>query len=152
MDTLEAYNSIAETEKLPKMKRGGLDINTDSLQDPDEIWRRIGELNPTQGWLLFQSHQTVFHDGLPAPHDVWGMLLACEAIDAEGVSLALEQDGTGGWRLTRYRHEAEGDMLIDEPTFLAHDPKSGSLCYRRYWRQDTEQGYVQAVACFIGFE
>lgn len=152
MDIIETYNRLAKSEALPKMDRGGYEVLSETLRDPGGVWARLKELAPVQGWLLFQSHQTAFRSGLPEAQPEWGVLLACEAADTHGNSIALGQDGAGGWRVTLYRHAAGGDMLFDKPALIASDPACGHLRYRRYWRREADGGYVQAVACFVGFD
>jgi hypothetical protein len=154
VDLLKAYHAIAGDKafELPVMRSGGLSENLETLAEPEQVTARLTGLAPTQGWLLFQSWQGPFHDGLPQFDPAWGLLLACEAVTAEGVSLALDQDGLGGWRLLCATHQETGDCLVDELQLLAHTPATGNLCYRRYWRRQPGQGYVQAAACFIGFE
>lgn len=151
MDLLAQYRSLAEALKLPPMQPGAVSvIESTPITDPDQVWPALQALNPTQGWLQFQSHQTAFHDGLPDPAADWGLLLAAEAVDAEGDSLTLNADGAGGWRLARLRHQPDGDGLCDEVRQLARSGEQ--LVYRRYWQRDPEQGLVQQRACFIGFE
>jgi hypothetical protein len=157
MNVLSEYQILAERHQLPLMQPGGYVANSETLEDPDQVWNRLSELRPSQGWLLFQSHQVPFTNGLVEPKPEWGVLLAAEAYGetaGASTSIALEQDGRGGWVLTRYTHAQEGDHLYDEPDQLAHTrgrPGPSKLRYRRYWRLDPELGYVQAVACFTGF-
>jgi len=152
MDVLNAYKSAARQLGLPEMHRGGCQLETQGLASAKDVWPALAAMSPRQGWLQFQSRQLAFHDGLPPVETEWGLLLAAEAATSDGHSLALSLDGAGGWTLTRYSHSQEGEMLYDEPTQLAHDPNTGRLRYRRWWRHDPAQGYVQIYACFIGFE
>lgn len=152
MDVLDAYNDIADAFKLPALSRGGCRSEKTCLTDPDAVWPGLAARSPVTGWLQFQSKQLPFVDGLPEPEPDWGLLLAAEAVTAAGDSIALCLDGAGGWTLTHYQHLPDGDLLYDEPTQLAYDPKTGALRYRRYWRHEPEQGYVQVHACFTGFE
>ena len=152
MELLKAYNNIAKKYNLPEMNRGGFNPETRTISKSEEVWSSLEKCTPACGWLLFQSRQLSFVDGLPEPESDWGQLLASEAVDIEGRSLTLEQDGTGGWLLTAHKHSKEGDCLVDKPTLLAHNPESGKLKYKRYWYLQPEQGYVQVAACFTGFE
>lgn len=156
MDILNAYQTLAARHGLPGMQTGGYEPASVAIATPGEAWRKLAALDPRQGWLLFQSKQLAFVDGLPERDPSWGILLAAEAyteIDGARVSIALEQDGSGGWVLARCTHTGEGEYLQDELQQLAHNPSGPSkLKYRCYWRLDKQQGYVQAAACFLGFE
>ena len=158
MDILNAYRAMADKHRLPKLTPGGYKAESRSLTTPDEAWNQLLALVPRQGWLLFQSAQMPFMDGLPERQPDWGVPLAAEAYttrDDATISIALEQDGRGGWILTTYTHEGQGESFYDETKHLAHNQSltgPGKLNYRRYWCYDQHQGYVQAVACFIGFE
>ncbi len=157
MDILDAYRIVARKHDLPPMQSGGYRPHDDPIATPDAAWNRLASINPRQGWLLFQSAQMAFLDGLPERNPAWGVLLAAEGYaEHEGapVSIALEQDGRGGWVLTTFTHLGEGDCLWDKPEQLAYNRGTegpGRLKYRRYWRYDEQQGYVQAAACFMGF-
>jgi hypothetical protein len=158
MDILNAYQSLAAKHDLPKMKVGGYESACEAIATPADAWMRLAALDPRDGWLLFQSYQCSFLAGLPEREPSWGVPLAAEAyteINGATVSIVLEQDGRGGWILTRYTHTGEGVYLLDELKQLLHNPSKdgpGKLKYRRYWRLDGRQGYLQAAACFIGFE
>lgn len=166
MDILNAYHAVKaavdsdlkdKESHLPVMRHGAYAIGSETFTEPNAVWARLVALAPRQGWLLFQSRQMAFVDGLPERDPAWGVLLAAEGYteqDGATVSLALDQDGRGGWALTTYTHEGQGDDLYDEPEQLAHNPSKtgpGTLRYRRYWQLDPDQGYTQAAACFIGF-
>lgn len=167
MDILSAYHAVKSAvdsdckdkkTHLPEMRRGGFVSSSQPIAQPEDVWTTLTALAPRQGWLLFQSAQRAFVDGLPERDPAWGVLLAAEGYterDGATVSFALDQDGRGGWTLTTYTHEGEGDDLCDEIAQLSHNPSKtgpGKLTYRRYWRLDPEQGYLQAAACFIGFD
>ena len=159
MDILNAYRAVADKHGLPQLTPGGYKAESRSLATPDEAWNQLTALVPHQGWLLFQSAQMPFMDGLPERQPDWGVPLAAEAYaerNGAAISIALEQDGRGSWTLTTYTHEGEGDALCDETAHLAHNHPGATgpnkLNYRRYWRYDQRQGYVQAVACLIGFK
>lgn len=157
MDILNAYRAIAAKHGLPLMHAGGYRPHNDPIATPDEAWNRLASLGPRQGWLLFQSAQMLFVESLPERNPAWGVLLAAEGYTEHGgtpLSIAMEQDGRGGWNLTTYTHLGEGEFLYDELEQLAHNQGRdgpGRLKYRRYWRHDPRQGYLQAAACFIGF-
>lgn len=154
MDVLDAYNRIARNRrfKLPKIDRSGLVIETNRLSEPADVWPALAAHAPTQGWLQSQSAQMAFDDGLPEPATEWGLLLAAEAVISYDLSISLSLDGAGGWTLISYRKEAAGDLLHDVVTQPAYDRRNGVLRYRRWWRRDDQQGYLQVAACFIGYE
>lgn len=149
---LERYSLLAELLDLPELRQGGCLQDLEVIHDFDALWKHLEVLWPVQGWLQFQSRQLAFHDGLPALESAWGMLLSAEAVLPEGESLRLGLGTAGGWSISRLTHLAEGDGLCDEVRHVAHDPNTGHLRYRRYWRIDEDQGAVQEHACFIGFE
>jgi hypothetical protein len=153
MEILEAYRQIAARHELPTMEHGSYEsVAPRSFADPQLLWAALVAAEPKQGWLQFQSKQLPFREGLPQPQDHWGYLLAMEAVDARGRCILVNPDGAGGWRLSFHEHRNHGDLLWDQVVQLAHDPATGRLRYRRYWKYDTEQGYVQVLACFTGFQ
>lgn len=152
MDTLQAYDKLQQASKLPKMHPGGVITKSQTFDDPQALWAAFESRQPDQGWLMFQSEQMAFHEGLPERRDDWGCLLCCEAVTAAGETLAIIQDGRGGWRLIESTADAEAPGLWDEVRQFAHAPGAGMLRYRRYWVDEQEQGFVQKHACFIGFE
>ena len=152
MEILKAYSTLQQAQKLPKMQLGGVKVECRSFNDPQALWKELQSHQPSQGWLMFQSTQMPFQGGLPERQPDWGWLLACEAVNADGDSLAILQDGQGGWRLIEYIADADMPGLWDEVRQFAHAPDKGKLCYRRYWADEQEQGFVQKHACFIGFE
>lgn len=163
MDILNAYREVAEKHSLPKMMPGGYSVDTDQHTSSSSLWAALTELAPNQGWLLFQSWQMPFEQGLPEREPGWGTLLSAEACTEHSdrtLSITIEQDGCGGWVLTTYTHDTELDGLYDEVKHLVYEPAwrqsadtaPRKLCYRRYWQHDAHQGYLQSAACFIGFE
>ncbi len=151
MTVLDAYRKIAERHSLPALQQGGYGSEIMRFSSPDALWQSVLALAPNQGWLQFQSRQLHFHNKLPLQENNWGFLLCAEMITVNNLSLAINPDGAGGWCLAQYRHQDSGNLLYDELHQLAHAPKTGSLRYRRYWRYDTKQGYLQDCACFMGF-
>lgn len=155
MDILDAYNRLVDGTKhrqLPKLHRGGCSVEPMHYADSDEVWSALVSSSPRQGWLQFQSKQLAFDRELPVWKADWGMLLAAEATTVQGGSIALGLNGSGGWIVTHYRPLPDGNLLYDEPLQLAHDPELGALRYRRWWRCDPDQGFIQVFACFIGFD
>jgi len=154
-EVLEAYQALAiqkGKDRMPSMQPGGVWVDSLTVEQQDVVWQELTKRQPMQGWLLFQSQQMAFHQGLPKLRDEWGFLLGCEAVAESGDSIAILQDGQGGWCILDYRHHAEAEGLWDEVRQYAHDPATGRLCYRRYWEDAPGQGFVQQHACFIGFE
>lgn len=146
-----AWNAIAaEDESLPPMTCCGLESDTEEFADPEAAWTALESLSPCEGWVLFQSRQRWFGDGLPRREEEWGFPLAAEAAVSENESVRLDHAG-GRWRLTRFTHRPEGALLCDEVGQYLHGG-GGRLRYRRYWRLDGEQGCVQQQACLIGIE
>lgn len=141
---------------LPPMETGQVAVEPETFTDPAALEARIAALAPTAGWYLAQSRQAVFRDGWPGEDSSRGFLLAAEGVLDDG-ALLVHQDGAGGWRLLRYRHQ-DGEGLTDEITLRAHG--GGTLRYRRYWQMptapdDAEQhttGPEQSAAILIGVE
>ncbi|OZB62253.1 MAG: hypothetical protein B7X31_10045 [Thiomonas sp. 13-66-29] len=153
LDMLDAYNMVAASHGLPHMQSGALLRTTTRHAEPEALWAAFSACQPAEGWLQFQSHQCAFSRGLAPPQASWGILLAAEAVTAQGESLAVRQIPRAGWSLLRALHGQGGDSLpFDIVTQLAHNPSAGRLRYRRYWQRDPLQGFVQFTACFIGFE
>ncbi len=145
MNLLQAYDLLAREHGLNEMTAGGLAIETRSFNDPDALWHALEALKPQLGWLQFQSWQGLLHDGLPEMKDDWGLLLQAEAVCADSSSLHIGPDGRGGWLLTHYRPQEQGDLIWDEVEHIAHDG-AAKLIYRRYWKLDDEQGLLQTHA------
>ncbi|SFM56193.1 hypothetical protein SAMN05421721_1108 [Ectothiorhodospira mobilis] len=140
---LADYQRLAERRALPAMTAGHVTTEVESFSDPAALEARIAELGPARGWRLCQSGQGIFRDGWPGANPEWGTLLAAEGTLPDG-ALAVHQDGAGGWRLVRYRHQDGGEGLCDEVELLAQG--GGCLCYRRYWEQGpTGPGQVAAI-------
>jgi len=136
---------------LATVETAGLETLTTAFDDPAAAWAALAEAAPRQGWLQFQSHQTLFTEGLPEPRSDWGHPLAAEAVlDAHtGLRLHFQE---GRWRLTRHTHRPDGaDYLCDTVRHLIH-AHPGRLVHRRYWRLDPEQGPVQHLAVLVGIE
>jgi hypothetical protein len=152
-EILQAYMQLhARNASLPVMRRGSVEVRATSLGDPAGLWQELARWEPVQGWLMFQSIQLAFHQGLFEPRPEWGQLLACEAVNGDGDGLALLSDGRGGWRLLEFLHRQEGPGLWDEVRQYARTPDNGKLVYRRYWQETPERGFEQQHAVFIGFE
>ncbi|MHB1798139.1 hypothetical protein [Metallibacterium scheffleri] len=150
---IESYRKLrTRIPELPEMHTGSYTMTQQTCTSEAQLWAHLAEHAPRQGWLQFQSYQLAMHGELPVRDPRWGMLLAGELVDAEGCSIAIALDADGAWLVSRFEHQATGDDLWDEVRHLAHDPKTGTLRYRRYWRHDAEAGFVQDHGCFIGFE
>ncbi len=153
MELLDAYARIQERAGLPPMRQGAPRLeHRQIIADPEQVWLAFRAGRPVRGWMQFQSHQQVFLDGLPeAPDSAWGFLLAAEAVDADGGTHRLRQNGSAGWIASSHRHDENGDGLWDEVSHLLHGA-DGMLRYRRYWEARGGRGVVQTIACLIGIE
>lgn len=122
----------------------------------------IHDFKPVQGWLCIQSNVLFFHESkkfvLPE-----GVLLNGEAVNENGESLHIREDGKGGWLLTSFREvdpEEEEECcrcMVEDFAFLgtshAKDPKDyPQITYRRYWNYDEDFGCRQFSARFTGFQ
>jgi hypothetical protein len=153
-DLVDAYGRIADSHALPAMSPARLKVSRQSLDNPEAAWAALQSLAPLEGWLQFQSIVQCFADGaLPEPEPDWGWLLAAEAVDGEGRSHLIRQDGHRGLILVTCDPRPEGTetLLADEVEPLATAKAPGRLRYRRYWRRDPEMGLAPALAAFIGF-
>lgn len=151
----EAYGRIPGRHALPVMFSAQMTTSRQTLSSPEDAWAALQGLAPLEGWLQFQSIVQCFAGGaLPEAKPDWGLLLAAEAVDREGRSHFIRQDGLGGLILVTYDPRptkgAEA-WLADEVEQLATAKAPGRLCYRRYWRRDPDMGLVPAIAAFIGF-
>ena len=144
--------SESAADDLPTMRIGVPEQHTEMLDDPAAAWDTLANHSPREGWFQCQSYQSAFRNGLPKADATWGLLLAAEAVDAEGTEVALRRTPAGRWALRVTRHRGEGHGLWDEVRHVAHNPAFGALRYRRYWTLDPVLGAVQADACFLGFD
>ena len=152
MQLINAWQQIQEKAQLPPMNIGAARLQKQEIiDDLEAVWAAFEQCNPAQGWLQFQSHQMHFMDSLPEPKTEWGLLLNAEAVDGQGQSLVLRQNGKGGWILSAYRHDEHGDGLWDEVSHRLHGI-NGQLRYRRYWKKEANRGVVQHLACLIAIE
>ena len=69
-----AYARLREAHEdlLPEMAVGGFTLETQVLDDPDDLWAALAAARPRCGWFQCQSHQQVFTDGLPEHDADWG--------------------------------------------------------------------------------
>ena len=149
-----AYQAVADACGLPRMEPGDLQTSSTVLTDADAAWSALREAQPAAGWLMFQSHQCVFRDGLPGePAPEWGALLAAEVVVDDDTAIAAQYMGPSGWQVVRRVDQNAGEGLVDEIRLLAHDPGLGGLRYRRYWRLD-EDGitWAQAATRLVAIE
>ncbi len=137
---------------LQPLETADLQTNHQDFNDPESAWKAIAEKAPRNGWVLWQSHQTHFENGLPNPKPEWGVLLAAEAVLSDTESLRLDYIDDH-WRLTTHCHQPDGaQYLCDRTHQLLHRENDKHLCYRRYWHIDPIQGAVQLHAVFAGIE
>ncbi len=145
------FNRLAKSLERSKwgmhtLSTAGLSVQTESIDDPDALWRALRDAAPRAGWLQWQSHQADFENGLPEPEAGWGAVLAAEAVVNDTESLRVDFM-EGRWHLTRYRHDRGGEeYLCDEVVHLLHGSRNRGLRYRRYWKIDPGQGAVQCSA------
>jgi len=149
MTILQQYTNLAEKHDLPAMTAGGCDIEIHQHESAEAAWQALVAAKPTAGWFQCQSKQQSFTGALPAHQPDWGALLAAEVAATDGSSLRIEYQN-GLWWETCYHHRNEGDLLCDEVRQFLHS--GGRLVYRRYWRHDPEQGWVQSHACLVAIE
>ena len=152
MSVLDAYRRLADMQDkpLPAMEAGGVELSSETLRDAEQVLVRWNACAPVQGWLLFQSHQALFDNGMPTPAPAWGNLLAAEGVDADDISWSLAQTGDGRWILTRLA-PVVGEQPMDEVRLLANGVPDTYLRYQRYWQYRPESGRLeQAVARFRG--
>jgi len=149
MTILQQYANLAGKHDLPAMGAGGCDIESRQHHSAEAAWQALASAEPTAGWFQCQSEQQSFIGALPDAEEAWGALLAAEAVAKNGDSLRIEYHN-GLWRETRYRHHDDGDLLCDEVRQFLHS--GGQLVYRRYWRHDSTQGWVQSHACLVAIE
>ena len=159
-DLLAAYTKMARRHHLSPMKRTVLKVESSTIGDPQTAWQELQRLAPLEGWVQFQSHLAAFGSGeLPDAHADWGLLLAAEGIDSQGRSIHLRQDGAGGLKLVIAASQPIGAGAMGQETYfadrvshLATDKALGErVCYRRYWRLDSDLGAIPVFAAFQGF-
>jgi len=131
---------------------------------PEAVRQALQEFHPEQGWLCFQSALKRFLKGEPVPDA--GVILYGEVKGRNGSSLHIQQNGEGGWILTYYDEQRDGDAFLaenvvliaenhpDDPMNVRYDVK-----YRIYWggsgygqQDDDGHGWRQVAAAFAGFE
>ncbi len=149
MMLLDQYDVIAKEHKLAPMTACGCEMEIREHKDAETAWQVLVSATPEAGWFQCQSEQRSFTGGLPDYLPEWGVLLAAEAVTEGGGSLRIEHQN-GAWKEIHYGHRDNGDFLCDEVTQYLHN--GGQLNYRRYWRQDPEQGCIQTHACLIAVE
>lgn len=166
-ELLTAYEHLRIDHGLPLMRSEQVEITPipvqadplDSTAGADRLAGIISAFGPSEGWLCYQSAVLVFPPGgLPGPDSARGLLLSGELANADREGLHIRQDGRGGWIVTRFTPGQGGHYLVDDCSFVTHEPRPGdnkplrSLCYRRYWTTDEHHCIRQAAACFIGFD
>jgi len=146
-DLVAQYRALAKALELPDMNPGS--IRREGAHDFTTGWETLAYLQnakPKFGWLLFQSWQGSFSEGLPEVEDKWGNLLAAEVVLSNGETAIVEQRSGTGWRIIRLAHDDHGDGLWDRCAHLSRRPINDRLVYRRYWRLDAARGAVQVGA------
>lgn len=138
---------------LDRLQICGLEQESDSYDNPNDVETKVKAFEPVEGWLCFQSEVKSFCQGETMPYA--GILLYGEVVNAKGESLHIREDGLGGWILTKLTEIDEGEQYLAETQkFLGLGNKQApeKLYYRVYWENDQEHGYRQFVARFTGFE
>ena len=151
MQNLELYNRLADRLELPPMQAGFFRVETQSVDQPDALETAIAGFAPQQGWVQYQSWQGLFDRELPGSDSDRGLLLCGEMVNGKGETLTVGPDGRGGWILSRVSHDEQGEGAWDEVVHLAHEG-ARALRYRRYWKEDAEQGWLQVRAALVGVE
>lgn len=154
------YSALAKRHGLAPMQPVTLKITSHSAATEDELQSKIEQFAPVEGWICYQSRVHSFRNGEPWQVSEVGLPLSAEAIDASGNALHLRQNGQGGWTISCYSHSESApdtaEHLCDEVTHLGNSHTGGELDYdlgyRRFWRQDEEQGVIPFAACFTGFK
>lgn len=140
-DILAAFGRASETlgsrmaAPSRSMQTGGLRETVDTADSPDGAWSRLSAAQPIEGWLQFQSHQTLFEDGLPEPQEDWGVILAAECVLDDQASLSLHRGPQDRWHLITSRDDAQVPGLTDDTRHVAAD-RGKALRYRRHWTLD----------------
>jgi hypothetical protein len=173
-ELLAAYAEVARKHRLPAMESSTVTVAAHHALTPgpspaggrgeSDAWEWLRELAPREGWLQFQSRVVAFADGaLPQPSQDWGMLLAAEAVLADGRSLSLRPDGRGALHGALFTHGpggtvAEGGMTVEALADRVRHRATGrvpgaakALHYARYWHLDPERGSIPFLAAFDGF-
>ena len=145
-DLITDYKQLTGLE-LPEMHVGGYRREEPRyFNTSQEALDHLRNARPTCGWLLFQSWQGAFSEGLPALDDTWGNLLAAEAVLENGDCVIVEHRSSGGWRILHLQHDDEADGLWDRVEYLSRQPADGKLVYRRYWDTNATHGAMQVGA------
>jgi hypothetical protein len=156
-------NRLLGSEK-PRFDICTLKIDPKPCLSSEGVRQALQDFHPEQGWLCFQSKLTRFLPNEPLPDA--GVLLYGEVKNKDGSSLHIQQDGEGGWILTYYHEQSNGDTYLAENVLLIaetypDDPRNTryDLKYRVFWgaldygqEDDDGQGWRQIAAAFNGFE
>lgn len=153
MNAIELLDLYSKVAGLPPMQLYSLSVIPERFDSAAKAYAQLTKFQPTQGWVGFQSANRFFTDGqVPAMDGDTGLLLAAEAVSANGDSLHIRYDGSGKWIATRHAAATGNDYLADCVEHIASSKGITKLRYRRFWRIDHEHGAEPFAACFIGFE
>ena len=136
-----------------------IDAVTERLDDPAAALAAFLEA-PGEGWLTTVEGREVYVFGKgettePSPHE---RPLSGEKADGQA-SIRLQENGEGGWNLTRF-HETEvsppeGDEpgpVVRESSQLARNPEIGVLRYRVCLEPRQDAPFLEPTRCrFAGF-
>lgn len=150
--------------EIPRFNICTLKIDAKTCISPGAVRQELKVFAPIQGWLCFQSKLIRFLQGESLPDE--GVILYGEVKGKDGRSLSIQQNGEGGWIMTYYDEQSDGDSHLAENVRLISethpsDPENTryDLNYRVYWgdgdydqEEDDGQGWRQIAAAFDGFE
>lgn len=153
----QALRAIASDAKLPELesKAYDLSVKTETLKEVEAVYAALDNFNPSSGWIDYQSGKQSF---LKPPLEIntsYDMLLNAEMANGSNASLHVRYSGQGGWLVTHYDYNSEGDdYLADTVKHFASFDKDGKtrLQYLRFWKiQEGVLGVSPVFACFTGF-
>ncbi len=155
-ELLEALSKLKPAKELEKLRQKplkpcNLTLISESAQTPQAVREKLMRFKPEQGWLCFQDQVEYFRKGESVPD--FGIVFYGEVVNTQGQSLHIRENGQGGWVLTTYTENLEGDQyLVENAAFLGEKHFApAQLFYRVYWQHDEQQGYRQFAARFMRF-
>lgn len=152
----QTLRSAMPEAKLPALEAMTyhLKVETKTLTTVEAVYEKLDFLNPTSGWIGYQSGNQYFINQPLAFKSNYGVLLNAEMTNGSGVSLHVRYNGNGGWVVTQYHYGKGEEYVADTVKHLASFDKDGNttLRYLRFWKvQDGSLGVNPVFACFVGF-